>query len=302
MLLNLRGVLVSSCVLWCVSRCDGVGKAATAKLESRLEEDAIELDLLKMLNISDSQKGVGQTTGPIADLPAWKLFSGLNAVQLPLEPEEKFRDHLVSSNALSAIFVAKPNRRTVATLFSVHLPGKMSPLLRVAVNFRTRRFVLSYTVPDEVRKSGTSVSKAPEVPELDFGDGSHYGLADGADELEQTVDVEGFQLNSANVRHVKFKLASAGTTKKKSLGWVWVGVTVTPERVTLYENCEEPVSAELAMSPLLRFPSDALVYFRQEPGLKRKFVGSVQVARMYSGHFLSRPWVCDRDLQPSLHI
>lgn len=297
---NLRNALAVSCVFWCVARCDAVGSADAAVLGSRLEEDAIELDLLKMLNISDSQKGVGQTAGPIADLPAWKLFSGLNVVQIPLEPEENFRDHLVSSNALSAIFVAKPNRRTVATLFSVHLPGKMSPLLRVAINFRTRRFVLSYTVPDEVRKPGTLVS---EVPELDFGDGPRYGLADGVEELEQTVDVEGFQLNSANVRHVKFKLASAGATKKKkSLGWVWVGVTVTPERVTLYENCEEPVSAELAVSPLLRFPSEALVYFRQEPGLKRKFVGSVQVARMYSGHFVSRPWACDHNLRPSLRI
>lgn len=297
MLVNFRNVLAVSCVLRCV--VDAVANADATELGSRLEEDAIELDLLKMLNISDSQKGVGQTAGPIADLPAWKLFSGLNVVQIPLEPEEKFRDHLVSSNALSAIFVAKPNRRTVATLFSVHLPGKMSPLLQVAINFRTRRFVLSYTVPDEVRKPGTSVS---EVPKLDFGDGPRYGLADGAEELEQTVDVEGFQLNSANVRHVKFKLASAGATKKKSLGWVWVGVTVTPERVTLYENCEEPVSAELAVSPLLRFPSEALVYFRQEPGLKRKFVGSVQVARMYSGHFVGRPWACDRDLRPSVRI
>lgn len=298
MLLIWRDVLAASCVLWCLRGCDSAAKADVVKLESRLEKDAIELDLLKMLNISDAQKGVGQTAGPIADLPAWKLFSGLNAVQIPLEPEERFRDKLVSSNALSAIFVAKPNRRTVATLFSVHLPGKMSPLLRVAVNFRTRRFVLSYTVPDGVRKPATLVSEAPE---LDFGGEPHYGLADGAEDLEQTVDVEGFQLNSANVRHVKFKLASAGTTKKK-LGWVWVGVTVTPERVVLYENCEDAVSAELAMSPLLRFPSEALVYFRQEPGLKRKFVGSVQVARMYSGHFVGRPWACDRDLRPSLRI
>ncbi|KAL1478071.1 hypothetical protein MTO96_035251 [Rhipicephalus appendiculatus] len=88
-------------------------------------------------------------------------------------------------------------------------------------------------------------------------------------------------LNSADVRHVKFKLASAKALKKTH-GWTWIGVTLTREKVTLYENCEKPVEIELVHSPLLRFPSDALVYFRQEPGLKRKFVGSVQVARLYS--------------------
>ncbi|KAL1478070.1 hypothetical protein MTO96_035250 [Rhipicephalus appendiculatus] len=94
---------------------------------SKVPPGTVELDLLKMLNISTLHKGVGRTTGPISSLPAWKLFSGLNAVQIPLEPESSFQHQLASTGALSAIFVTRPNRHSVATLFSIHLPGKMSP-------------------------------------------------------------------------------------------------------------------------------------------------------------------------------
>lgn len=258
---------------------------------SKAPPGTVELDLLKKLNISTLHKGVGRTTGPISSLPAWKLFSGLNAVQIPLEPESSFQHQLASTGALSAIFVARPNRHSVATLFSIHLPGKMSPLVRVAVNFRTRRFVLSYTVPDYVTTASDEDEggdTATNRRDLDMADDVSEG--DGAEPMTDDAD-ETFRLNSADVRHVKFKLASAKTLKKTH-GWTWIGVTLTREKVTLYENCEKPVEIELVHSPLLRFPSDALVYFRQEPGLKRKFVGSVQVARLYSNRLSSRPWKC----------
>lgn len=258
---------------------------------SKVPPGTVELDLLKMLNISTLHKGVGRTTGPISSLPAWKLFSGLNAVQIPLEPESSFQHQLASTGALSAIFVTRPNRHSVATLFSIHLPGKMSPLVRVAVNFRTRRFVLSYTVPDYVATASDEDEggdRATNRRELDMAGDVSEG--DGTEPMADDVD-ETFRLNSADVRHVKFKLASAKELKKTH-GWTWIAVTLTREKVTLYENCEKPVEIELVHSPLLRFPSDALVYFRQEPGLKRKFVGSVQVARLYSNRITSRPWKC----------
>lgn len=258
---------------------------------SKVPPGTVELDLLKMLNISTLHKGVGRTTGPISSLPAWKLYSGLNAVQIPLEPESRFQHQLASSGALSAIFVTRPNRHSVATLFSIHLPGKMTPLVRVAVNFRTRRFVLSYTVPDSVAMPSSGEDEAADKAirrDLDIAD--DISDADGTEQRADDAD-EAFHLNSADVRHVKFRLASAKALKK-SHGWTWFGVTLTREKVALYENCEKPVEIELVHSPLLRFPSDALVYFRQEPGLKRKFVGSVQVARLYSNRITSRPWKC----------
>uniref|UniRef100_A0A023G315 Putative secreted protein n=1 Tax=Amblyomma parvum TaxID=251391 RepID=A0A023G315_AMBPA len=284
-MLYMNQVLVALLVNLASTCVAGSGDA----FRSKVPPGTVELDLLKMLNISTLQKGVGRTTGPIQSLPAWKLFSGLNAVQIPLEPESKFRNHLANSGALSAVFVTRPNRHSVATLFSIHLPGKMSPLVRVAINFRTRRFVLSYTVPDSI---DTSLSEETDktADRRDFDVADEISEADG---VEQTPDEgdEAFHLNSADVRHVKFKLASSRALKKGH-GWTWIGVTLTPEKVTLYENCEKPVEIELVQSPLLRFPSDALVYFRQEPGLKRKFVGSVQVARLYSNHMTSRPWKC----------
>lgn len=278
------------CNLASSSLVAGSGDAFHSKIAPR----AVELDLLKMLNVSSLHKGVGRTSGPISSLPAWRLFSGMNVVQIPLEPESKFRNQLANNEALSAIFVARPNRHSVATLFSIHLPGKMSPLVRVAVNFRTRRFVLSYTVPDPVNMSVSEEENDSEgeraLSRRDFDTADDINEVDGTEPVPDEAE-EAFHLNSADVRHVKFRLTSYKTLKKTH-GWTWIGVNLTPEKVTLYENCEKPVAIKLVQSPLLRLPSDALVYFRQEPGLKRKFVGSVQVARLYSDRMGSRPWKC----------
>lgn len=269
---------------------------------SKIAPRAVELDLLKMLNVSSLHKGVGRTSGPISSLPAWRLFSGMNVVQIPLEPESKFRNQLANNEALSAIFVARPNRHSVATLFSIHLPGKMSPLVRVAVNFRTRRFVLSYTVPDPVNMSVSEEENDSEgeraFSRRDFDTADDINEVDGAEPVPGEAE-EAFHLNSADVRHVKFRLTSYKTLKKTH-GWTWIGVNLTPEKVTLYENCEKPVTIKLVQTPLLRLPSDALVYFRQEPGLKRKFVGSVQVARLYSDRMVSRPWKCSSSNMASI--
>lgn len=286
------------CNLASSSLVAGSGDAFHSKIAPR----AVELDLLKMLNVSSLHKGVGRTSGPISSLPAWRLFSGMNVVQIPLEPESKFRNQLANNEALSAIFVARPNRHSVATLFSIHLPGKMSPLVRVAVNFRTRRFVLSYTVPDPVNMSVSEEENDSEgeraLSRRDFDTADDINEVDGAEPVPDEAE-EAFHLNSADVRHVKFRLTSYKTLKKTH-GWTWIGVNLTPEKVTLYENCEKPVTIKLVQTPLLRLPSDALVYFRQEPGLKRKFVGSVQVARLYSDRMASRPWKCSSSNMASI--
>lgn len=289
-MLQLTQVLAALLCNLASSSVAGSGDAFHSKIAPR----AVELDLLKMLNVSTLHKGVGRTSGPISSLPAWRLFSGMNVVQIPLEPESNFRNQLANNEALSAIFVARPNRHSVATLFSIHLPGKMSPLVRVAVNFRTRRFVLSYTVPDPVNMSVSEEENSGEGERApsrrDFDTADDINEVDGTEQVPDEAE-EAFHLNSADVRHVKFRLASYKTLKKTH-GWTWIGVNLTPEKVTLYENCEKPVTIKLVQSPLLRLPSDALVYFRQEPGLKRKFVGSVQVARLYSDRMTSRPWKC----------
>lgn len=289
-MLHLTQVLAA---LLCNLASSGVFAGSGDAFHSKIAPRAVELDLLKLLNVSTLHKGVGRASGPISSLPAWRLFSGMNVVQIPLEPESSFRNQLANNEALSAIFVARPNRHSVATLFSIHLPGKMSPLVRLAVNFRTRRFVLSYTVPDPVNMSvseeeNNSGERASSRRDFDTAD--DVNEVDGTEQVPDEAE-EAFHLNSADVRHVKFRLASYKTLKKTH-GWTWIGVNLTPEKVTLYENCEKPVTVKLVQAPLLRLPSDALVYFRQEPGLKRKFVGSVQVARLYSDHMTSRPWMC----------
>ncbi|XP_064490339.1 uncharacterized protein LOC135401720 [Ornithodoros turicata] len=285
--LSIATLIAFSCL--CLPCCSA--DLTDVQLSKHLTAGAVELDLLHLLNITDSQKGVSRGKGPIKGIPAWRLFSGLNRVQVALESIPLFTQHLSSAGTLSAVFVACPNRRSVATLFSVHRPGKMSPLLRVALNFRTRRFVLSYSLPEE------STDDEDDENVVEGGEGEDGDADEGVEELpvpqaeNRLVEQnrETFALNSANVRHVKFRLPPS-----HSLNWTWVAVTVSPRNMTLYINCDAPLTVPLVPAPSLQFPADALVYFRQEPGLKRKFVGTVQVAKLYSGALLSRPWKCPK--------
>lgn len=279
---------------WCLPWCGAKGDLTDEQLRKHLTAGAVELDLLHLLNITDHQKGVSLRNGPIKGIPAWRLFSGLDHVQVALESTRDFTQRLASGGTLSAVFVARPNRRSVATLFSVHRPGKMSPLLRAALNFRTHRFVLSYSLPEE------SSDDEDEENAAEGGEGVPEEEGDVAEDAEDSPlpqtenhlseqNREAFALNSANVRHVKFRLSPS-----HSLNWTWVAITVSPRQVTLYVNCDAPRVVPLVPPPSLQFPADALVYFRQEPGLKRKFVGTVQVAKLYSGALVSRPWKCEK--------
>ncbi|KAF7275328.1 hypothetical protein GWI33_011862 [Rhynchophorus ferrugineus] len=54
----------------------------------------------------------------------------------------------------------------------------------------------------------------------------------------------------------------------------------------------ETVSSRKGVHPKLAIAPDALVYFRQEPGRKKKFLGSMQVAKILPYVTHERLWNC----------
>nr|CAD7432468.1 unnamed protein product [Timema monikensis] len=85
-------------------------------------------------------------------------------------------------------------------------------------------------------------------------------------------------------------------------GWTHLAVSVDVDAgtVTLIQDCQPPRQQPLAGSTAassrvaISIPDDALVYFRQEPGFKKKFLGTMQVAKIQP---LTRknhlPWICE---------
>ncbi|XP_071452768.1 uncharacterized protein [Hetaerina americana] len=84
-------------------------------------------------------------------------------------------------------------------------------------------------------------------------------------------------------------------------GWTRLALEITPSRVRFLQDCRLEQSQQLSGLAGLHVPKDALVYFRQEPGLKKKFLGSMQEARILKGTLPDRPWTC-MDHGPEVHL
>ncbi|GLH04338.1 uncharacterized protein GBIM_10069 [Gryllus bimaculatus] len=94
------------------------------------------------------------------------------------------------------------------------------------------------------------------------------------------------------------------------LGWTFVHLSLnsSTNMLRLQLDCqparEQPVAGSGGrggaralpggLVPHMHVPDDALVYFRQEPGFKKKFLGSMQVAKVYPYATTQHSdWTCD---------
>lgn len=64
--------------------------------------------------------------------------------------------------------------------------------------------------------------------------------------------------------------------------WTKLAVSINGTKLLLNLDCRPPDKQELAGHIYLQFPKDSLIYFRQEPGFKKKLLGAVEVARISS--------------------
>jgi len=74
--------------------------------------------------------------------------------------------------------------------------------------------------------------------------------------------------------------------------WTHVGVSFNGTKLTFFLDCKPPDKQQLAGHVLLNFPLDSLIYFRQEPGFKKKLLGSVEVAKVSSMARKHPTWHC----------
>ncbi|XP_076329241.1 kielin/chordin-like protein [Tachypleus tridentatus] len=229
-----------------------------------------ELNILKELNINTTLRGVSETNGPIPWLPSWRLHSGMNHVQVPKMATKVFFQNLKES--FSVFFVFKPNVKSIATLLSIHIPGKTSPLLSLTINPRSKKLVFSYMA----QRSLTFPQVRPNL------------RAEKSDSIQQSR-VHG------QVVHLDFPIPRDYLRE-----WMWLSVSANSSTLVVFINCLNESYRELKRPPSFNFRDDSLIYFRQEPGMKRKFLGPIQVARLFTTQLTTRPWICSTEGAPML--
>ncbi|KAJ8922717.1 hypothetical protein NQ315_007752 [Exocentrus adspersus] len=85
--------------------------------------------------------------------------------------------------------------------------------------------------------------------------------------------------------------------KSPLAAWTWISVSVDFRTNTMRLDLDCHPSRFESITPgkeheRISFPEEALVYFRQEPGRKKKFLGSMQVAKVLPYVVESRLWSC----------
>lgn len=80
--------------------------------------------------------------------------------------------------------------------------------------------------------------------------------------------------------------------------WTWLSVSADYNSSTLRLDVDclpsrfEHLSSSTSEPGRISVPQDSLVYFRQEPGRKKKFLGSIQVAKVLPHVTHQRLWTC----------
>lgn len=229
------------------------GSATLQSPASKLQD---EVDILNLLNLTSKAPGVSLTEGPIKGFPAYKL-------RLP------YGDALVSNatpivTAMSApegftvAFVFRQQRHTLGTLLSINSPGRLTPWFQVISNMRTGNLILRYRL-----------SARGKLHQISWPLTSHHRKS--------------------------WPLAA----------WTWLSVSADYNSSTLRLDVDclpsrfehlavgEDTSSNSNQTPSrISVPQDSLVYFRQEPGRKKKFLGSIQVAKVLPHVTHQRLWTC----------
>ncbi|XP_046394643.1 kielin/chordin-like protein [Ischnura elegans] len=214
--------------------------------------DDKSIDILEILNLSKgSVGGVGVVSGVDPGHRAYRFRASFSGARLPTpSPVAAALSSTADpggGRAVSLVFVVRQQRRApLATLLSLHSPGRLSPWFQLTSNLRTNRLVLHYRVPSDRKLHSLSFDLAPPL---------RYPGGAG--------------------------------------GWTRLALEITPSRVRFLQDCRVEQSQPLSGLAGLHVPKDALVYFRQEPGLKKKFLGSMQEARIMKTTLPDRPWTCN---------
>ncbi|XP_042888436.1 uncharacterized protein LOC122263858 [Penaeus japonicus] len=208
-----------------------------------LESHHREWDILELLSINGSQTGVSAARGPIPDTPAWRLRAVYDNIQIEPAIVPKIASTL--HDEISFYFVYKQHKKTLGSLLSINLPGRIKPWLQVISNLKTQRLNFFYHVKEDSKTHQASF----ELPE--------------------------------------------------KVGWTWTRIllSVNQTQVRVWINCADYDKQKLTGNIDLEIPEGGLIYFRQEPGLKNKLIGSIQMAKILNYSVNDRVWKCTFDAQ-----
>lgn len=208
-----------------------------------LESHHREWDILGLLSINKTQAGVSSARGPLPDTPAWRLRDPYDNIQLGPDLVHKIASTL--HDEVSLYFVYKQHKKTLGSLLSINLPGKIKPFIQVVSNLKTQRLNFFYHVKEDTKTHQAS-----------------------------------FQLPD-------------------KVGWTWTRLllSVNQTDARLWVNCAHYSKVKLAGHIDLQIPEGGLLYFRQEPGLKNKLIGSIQMTKLMNYSVNSRIWRCSYDSQ-----
>ncbi|KAK7082154.1 hypothetical protein SK128_027372, partial [Halocaridina rubra] len=83
------------------------------------------------------------------------------------------------------------------------------------------------------------------------------------------------------------------------VGWTWTRLllSMNQTQIRAWINCADYDKQTLAGHIDLQIPEGSLLYFRQEPGLKNKLIGSIQMAKLMNYSVKDRVWKCSYDSQ-----
>ncbi|XP_066940204.1 kielin/chordin-like protein [Macrobrachium rosenbergii] len=208
-----------------------------------LESHHREWDILDLLSINGSQTGVSAARGPIPDTPAWRLRAVYDNIQLDPSLVPKIASTL--HDELTLYFVYKQHKKTLGSLISINMPGKIKPWFQVISNLKTQRLNVFYHIKEDSKTHQASFQMPDKV------------------------------------------------------GWTWtrILVSVNQTQVRFWVNCADYDKQKLAGHIDLQIPEGSLIYFRQEPGLKNKLIGSIQMAKLMNYSVNDRVWKCSYDSQ-----
>ncbi|XP_047479897.1 uncharacterized protein LOC125032685 [Penaeus chinensis] len=225
--------LTAPVLLWDTFKCEMLNAT----------QESIEWDILELLSINGSQTGVSAARGPIPDTPAWRLRAVYDNIQIEPAIVPKIASTL--HDEISFYFVYKQHKKTLGSLLSINLPGRIKPWLQVISNLKTERLNVFYHIKEDAKTHQASF----ELPE--------------------------------------------------KVGWTWtrILVSVKQTQMRIWINCADYDKQKLAGHIDLEIPSGGLIYFRQEPGLKNKLIGSIQMAKILNYSVNDRVWKCTYDAQ-----
>lgn len=247
-----------------------------------------EIDLLKQANVNNQQTGVALVKGPFSGYPAFKFRSPFNrsplnnsqliTTVLNCNSSTSFNENRAndapSADGFTTVFLYRQQKNNIGTLISINSPGRLKPWFQITSNSKLGILSVKYRIGGT---SGTTTNKIWQI---------EWPLL---------------------TKHRKISPMAA---------WIWLSVTVDFKRDLIrldvdclpsrFESLTQIIrkksakmerkmqenAREMFTSNLFHIPKDALVYFQQEPGRKKIFLGSMQVAKILPFIQQQRLWSC----------